>query len=112
MTTKAAAWFKSKGGNQKLARQLQRQPLFVAIINIRHGTARFYEGYLSHRQVYSLIILNDRRLSIDLKYGIAVINAIKTNIPLCPLAMVYPFAMANIVADFRPIKSEDVPRAN
>jgi hypothetical protein len=41
-----------------------------------------------------------------------VINAIKANIPLCPFAMVCPFAMANIVADFRRMKSEDAPGAN
>jgi hypothetical protein len=53
-----------------------------------------------------LIILIDYCSSTDLKYGIAVINAIKANIPLCP------FAMANIVAYFRRIKSVDAPGAN
>jgi transposase-like protein len=54
----------------------------------------------------SLIILDDRRSSSNLKCGIEVVDAVKANILLCPLAT------ANIAADIRPLESANAPRAH
>ncbi len=76
------------------------------IFKILHQGGCTRQTATSPRQLYSLIILNDRVGRHLLNGGIAVINAIEANVSLCS------FDTAHIVADFRRLKSEDVSGAN
>jgi hypothetical protein len=73
-------------GNQRLARQLQRQPLPVPRFgNVCYGPSRVDESDIAHSEFHSVIVLNYRRLSSHLEHCVVMLHSIEPKIPIRPL---------------------------
>src|SRR5215831_12783723 len=73
--------------NQRLARQLQTQPVRVAG-KARRGLGCIEQCNIAHGELHGLVVLGHHRPAGDLKYRVVIVSPDETNIALRPLGPV------------------------